>query len=389
MSAPRQAILDWAMRLVSLDTTSRDPNLPLIEVVAAELRERGLATHVRPAPSHGWANLIATIPSADGSLDGGVVLSGHTDVVPVDGQNWTSAPFEPQIRDGRLYGRGAADMKGFIACVLALLPDMLAAQLTEPIHLAFSYDEELGCIGGEQIVKDFADLGLHPRCAIIGEPTMMRAIRGHKSVNSVRIEFRGVACHSSLKPHGLNAIEHAAVVIRQISEYGDRLAATGPYDDAYEVPYSTVGVNIVHGGIANNTVADSCVIEADFRTIAADDPRALYDTLRGYALAQGDVMTAAHPDAGVDVRLLSMVPGLETSPDGPAVELARALGLEVSDAKVTYGTEAGQFSGAGMDAIVCGPGDIAQAHGANEYVALDQLAACETMLTRLVQQLSR
>ena len=389
MPAPRQETLDWAMRLVSLDTTSRDPNLPLIDVIAAELHERGLATHVRPAPTPGWANLIATIPARGGATDGGAVLSGHTDVVPVDGQDWASEPFAPVVRDGRLYGRGAADMKGFIACVLALLPDMLAAELTEPIHLAFSYDEEIGCLGGEQIVKDFADLGLTPRCAIIGEPSMMRAIRGHKSVNLVEMEFRGFACHSSLKPHGLNAIEHAAAVIRRIAEYGEQLAANGPYDDAYEVPYSTVGTNIVHGGIASNTVADACVIQADFRTIAADDPREFFETLRGFALAEEQVMRQAHPAGRVEVRLKSLVPGLDTAADGPAAHLARDLELELSDAKVTYGTEAGQFSGAGMDAIVCGPGDIAQAHGPNEYVELDQLGACEQMLERLIAHLSR
>lgn len=389
MNAPRQQTLDWAMRLVSHDTTSRDPNLPMIEVIAEELRQRGLASHVRPAPEHGWANLIATIPAADGGTDGGVVLSGHTDVVPVDGQTWVSEPFAPAIRDGRLYGRGACDMKGFIACVLALLPDMLAARLAEPIHLAFSYDEEIGCVGGEQIVKDFADLGLHPRVAIIGEPSMMRAIRGHKSVNLVEMEFRGLACHSSLKPHGLNAIEHAAAVIRRIAEYGESLAARGPFDVAYEVPYSTVGVNIVRGGIASNTVADSCVIQVDFRTIAADDQREFYERLRGFALEQEQIMRQANPAGSVEVRLLSLVPGLDSAPDGPAARLAADLGLEVSDTKVTYGTEAGQFSGAGMDAIVCGPGDIAQAHGADEYVELDQLAQCEAMIERLIAYLGR
>lgn len=389
MGGPRQETLDWVMRLVSLDTTSRDPNLPLIEVVAAELHARGLPTHVRPAPEHGWANLIATIPAADGGTHGGVVLSGHTDVVPVDGQHWSSEPFAPAIRDGRLYGRGSCDMKGFIACVLAALPEMLAARLTEPIHLAFSYDEELGCIGGEQIVKDFADLGLLPRVAIIGEPSMMRAIRGHKSVNLVEMEFRGVACHSSLKPRGLNAIEHAATVIRRIAEYGEQLAAGGPYDEAYEVSYSTVGVNLVHGGIASNTVADGCVIQADFRTIAANDPGEFYETLRGFALAEEQVMRQAHPASRVDVRLQSLVPGLDTAPDGPAARLAADLGLELSEQKVTYGTEAGQFSAAGIDAIVCGPGDIAQAHGPDEYVELAQLAQCEAMLTRLVEHLSQ
>lgn len=380
--------MDWATRLVGLDTTSRDPNLPLIEVVAAELRARGLTTHVRPAPDDGWANLIATIPAADGSTDGGVVLSGHTDVVPVDGQDWGSEPFAPQVRDGRLYGRGSADMKGFIACVLALLPDMQAAALREPIHVAFSYDEEIGCVGGDQIVKDFADLGLRPRVAIIGEPTMMRAIRGHKSVNLAEFRFTGLGCHSSLKPHGLNAIEYAADVISRIRELGERFAQEGPFDPAYEIGHTTIGVNLISGGIASNTVADSCVFQADFRTIAADDPQGVVDELQALADEAQRRMREANPAGAVELRILSRVPGLDTAPDGPAARLFAELGVPVSDELVTYGTEAGQFSGAGMDAIVCGPGDIAQAHGTDEYVELDQLARCEAFLTRLIEHLS-
>ncbi|WP_116116125.1 acetylornithine deacetylase [Austwickia chelonae] len=386
MSSPRRSTIDWAMRLISLDTTSRDPNLPLIDIVREELSASGVTTHVCAGPQEGKANLIATIPAADGSTDGGVVLSGHTDVVPVDGQQWTSEPFAPQIRDGRLYGRGSADMKGFLACVLSALPDMQKASLREPIHLAFSYDEEVGCLGGDQIVKDLAELGLTPRVAIIGEPTMMRAVLGHKSVNLVEMEFHGHACHSSLKPRGLNAIEHAAVVIRRISELGEHFAANGPFDDAYEIAHSTIGVNIVRGGIASNTVADHCLVQADFRTIAAEDPRAVVETLRAFAQEESEMMRARHPSGGVDFRVASMVPGLESSPQGAAAALIERLGRPLETNKVTYGTEAGQFSDAGIDAVVCGPGDIAQAHGTDEYVELAQLAACEAMLSALIEE---
>ncbi|GAB76794.1 acetylornithine deacetylase [Austwickia chelonae] len=388
MSVPRHHTVDWAMRLISLDTTSRDPNLPLIDVVREELAEHGVTSHVRPGPQEGKANLIATIPAADGSTEGGVVLSGHTDVVPVDGQRWTSAPFTPQVREGRLYGRGSADMKGFLACVLSAVPDMQKASLREPIHLAFSYDEEVGCLGGDQIVKDLADLGLTPRVAIIGEPTMMRAVLGHKSVNLVEMEFHGHACHSSLKPHGLNAIEHAAVVIRRISELGGHFATEGPTDEAYEIAHTTIGVNTVRGGIASNTVADRCLIQADFRTIAAEDPRAVVETLRAFAEEESAVMRARHPSGRVDFTVVSMVPGLETSPQGAAADLIGRLGRPLAQEKVTYGTEAGQFSEAGIDAVVCGPGDIAQAHGTDEYVELAQLAMCEEMLDALVAELS-
>lgn len=212
------ASLPWITRLVAIDTTSRDSNLPLIEVVATELREHGIEPEIFPTPDGAKANLVATIPAADGSRTGGVVLSGHTDVVPVDGQDWDSDPFEVTERDGRLYGRGTADMKGFIAVGIAALPQMVAASLREPIHFALTYDEEVGCLGGAQIVKEIAGLGLAPRAAIVGEPTSMRVITGHKSMNVVAVTFHGVAAHSSLTPSGVNAIEYAASFVRFVRE---------------------------------------------------------------------------------------------------------------------------------------------------------------------------
>lgn len=388
---PRPQTLDWAQRLIALDTTSRNSNLPLIALVEEELTRLGVTFHRCPDPTGTKANLIATIPAADGSRDGGVVLSGHTDVVPVDGQRWTSDPFTPVVRDGRLYGRGACDMKGFLAVVLAALPDLVAATLSEPVHLAFSYDEELGCIGGDQIVKDFAGLGLSPRVALIGEPTSMRVIAAHKSVNLALIEVTGLAVHSSLKPRGVNAIEHAARIVTAISELGDEYARSGARDEAYDVPHTTIGINLIQGGIASNTVADHCALEADFRTIAADDPLVVLDQIRAIASAEDERMRSAYPgrDVGVRVTTKSLVPGLESSLDGLAAQLAEALGGVAGGDKVAYGTEAGQFSGAGMDAVVVGPGSIEQAHGPDEYVELSQLALCDEMLAALVAHLSR
>lgn len=388
MTTPLPASLPWVERLVSIDTTSRDSNLPLIEVVAQEMRSRGIEPHILPTDDGTKANLLATVPAADGSTSGGVVLSGHTDVVPVDGQSWTSAPFEPQVRDGRLYGRGTCDMKAYIAVALHTLPAMLEAELSEPIHFALSYDEELGCLGGAVLVKQIADLGLAPRVCIVGEPTMMQVVRAHKSINSVRVTFHGVAAHSSLTPNGVNAVEHAAAFITKMRAMATSWRTEGPYDSAFPVAYSTTSVNIVEGGIAGNTVPDRCVVQLEFRTIAADDPEVVTDRLRGFVAEIEAEMKAEDERAHVDVEVLAAVPGLDTEADSTAVELAVALGAEASPEKVTYGTEAGQFAGSGIETVVCGPGDIAQAHAADEFVDLAQIQQCERFMTDLVARLS-
>ena len=390
MTSTTPRSLDWVIRLCSIDSTSRLSNLPVISIVADEAQRLGLDPKIRPRPDNPEkANLLITVPAADGSTAGGVVLSGHTDVVPVDGQDWDSDPFRPEVRDGRLYGRGTCDMKGFIGVAVALLPDMIAADLTEPIHLALSYDEEIGCIGGEQIVKDIANLGLTPRAAIIGEPSSMRVITGHKSVNLAKVTFRGRAAHSSLTSAGVNAIEYAAKFIRYVRGRADHWKAEGPFDEAYELPYSTTGSNMVNGGIASNTVPELCVVHCEFRTIGTVNPQVTMAEYEAYALELGAQMKAEHPSASVEFEVLAAVPGLDTPADSAAISLGRELGGLASEDKVTYGTEAGQFAGAGMEAIVCGPGDIAQAHTANEWIALDQLVACEQFVTRLIQHLSR
>ena len=227
---------DWIRRLVEIDSTSRLSNLPVIELIADEARRLGLTPHVCPTPDGQKANLLITVPAEDGTTAGGVVLSGHSDVVPVDGQRWSSDPFVPEVRDGRLYGRGTCDMKGFVGVAVALLPDMIAAELREPIHLAISYDEEVGCLGGDQIVKDIADLGLAPRACIVGEPSSMRVITGHKSISWARVTFRGRSAHSSLTAEGVNAIEYAARLVTFVRGIADEWKAQGPFDAAYLIP---------------------------------------------------------------------------------------------------------------------------------------------------------
>lgn len=382
--------LDWIIRLVSIDSTSRFSNLPVIELVAEEARRLGLDPKICPKPEDPQkANLLVTVPAADGSTSGGVVLSGHSDVVPVDGQDWHSDPFAPEIRDGRLYGRGTCDMKGFIGVAVALLPDMIAAELTEPIHLALSYDEELGCQGGDQMVKDIAELGLNPRACVVGEPSSMRVITGHKSVNLARITFHGKAAHSSLTPHGVNAIEYAAQLVTWIRGRADDWRVNGPFDEAYAIPYTTTGSTLISGGIATNTVPDLCIVHAEFRTIGAVDAHVTMTEYEAYARELEARMQAEDPSARVEFEVLGAVPGLNTPSTAEAISLGVALGGVASEDKVTYGTEAGQFSGAGIETVVCGPGDIAQAHTANEWIELDQIRACEDFIGRLITHLSR
>lgn len=385
--SPSQAALDWVMRLVSLDTTSRDSNLPLIEVVAQEIRACGIEPVLVPNDTGTKANLIATFPADDGSTEGGIVLSGHTDVVPVDGQDWSSDPFTPQTRDGRLYGRGTCDMKSFIGVVASRLSEIAAAPLREPIHLALSYDEEVGCVGAVDLVKDLVGRGLRPRACIVGEPSSMRAVRGHKSMNVIRVDFHGVAAHSSLTPRGVNAIEYAAAFVRFVRAVAEGFRDHGPYDDAFDVPYTTCSVNVVSGGIAVNTVPADATAVFEFRTIAADDPSALLDRFRSELDGIERLMQQENGAARIELTVLAQAPGLDTALDAQVVDLVTGWGGEASSAKVAYGTEAGLFDQAGIPTVVCGPGDIAQAHAPDEFVALEQIARCERMIDALIADL--
>jgi acetylornithine deacetylase len=382
------ASLPWIERLVKIDTTSRNSNLELIAVLEAELDRLGVASRRLPNSDGSKANLLATLPATDGSTAGGIVLSGHTDVVPVDGQKWTSDPFTPELRDGRLYGRGTADMKSFIGVIMHKLPELVGARLTQPVHLAFSYDEEVGCLGGADIAESLGSGSEPPKVCIVGEPSSMRVIAGHKSSNLVEVIFHGRSAHSSLTPEGVNAIEYAARLVTVVRDLADGRRADGPYDDAYRVPWTTAGVNMVDGGIAGNTVPERCRVFYDFRTIAGDDPTAIIDQISAEARRLESQMQTEHAEAWVDVNVLAQVPSLDSSPDGAAYQLALELGGSPSPDKVTYGTEAGQFALAGIDAVVCGPGDIAQAHAADEYIELEQIGAAERFVHRLIAHLS-
>ncbi|MEX3845450.1 acetylornithine deacetylase [Paraburkholderia sp. BR10882] len=387
-NAPSQATLDWVRTLVAIDTTSHVPNLGLIETVRDALAREGVEATLIHDRREGWANLFATVPAHDGALDGGIVLSGHTDVVPVAGQQWESDPFQPVVRDDRLYGRGTCDMKGFIGTALALLPQIRAARLSQPVHFALSYDEELGCVGAPHMIAELGRRGLRPAGCIVGEPTGMRPVIAHKGIHTYQCCVRGHAAHSSLTPNGLNAIEYAARLICHIRDLADQFRAQGPFDGLFDVPYTTAQTSLIEGGNAINTVPAECRFSFEFRNLPSVAPEAVFDRIENWARENVlPKMRAEHPDAAIEFRRMSSSPGLDAAEEAAITQLVRALTGDPQRRKVAYGTEAGLFAQAGIPTVVCGPGHIEQAHRANEYVSLEQLASGERFLQRLIQGL--
>ncbi|MCA8908427.1 MAG: acetylornithine deacetylase [Rhodospirillaceae bacterium] len=369
--------------LVGFPTVSRMSNLDLIGFVEGYLAGLGVASH-RVADETGQkANLFATIGPADTP---GVCLSGHTDVVPVDGQAWSDDPFAMVGRDGRLYGRGTVDMKGFVATVLALVPEMLAAPLKTPIHLAFSYDEEVGCLGVRRLI---AALPVRPAMCIVGEPTGMAPVIAHKGKRSYRVEVTGFACHSSQAPRGVNAVDYAAELVCHLRRLAARLRSDGPFDAGFDPPHSTVHTGTFAGGTALNIVPDRASLEWEIRHLPDHDPAPIVAEVERLAREVLEPeMRATAPDCAIRSTEIINYPGFAVPADAPVVALARNLSGANATAKVAYGTEAGLFQAAGIPTVVCGPGSIDQAHKPDEFIALDQIAACETFLRRLIRRLS-
>jgi acetylornithine deacetylase len=370
--------------LVGFDTTSRNPNLPLIDWVESYLDRCGVTYERIPDQAGVKANIWATIGPADKP---GYILSGHSDVVPVDGQSWASDPFRLSRRDGKLYGRGATDMKGFVACCLAAVPDIKARRLARPIHLAISYDEEVGCIGVQDIIARIKQLPVKPAGCFVGEPSLMAVIVGHKSKRSLRVNVRGHTAHSSLAPQGVNAVEYAARLICKIRDISERLAHEGARDPLYDVPFTTGHTGTVNGGTALNIVPESCTFEFEFRAIGVDDVNALTEEVTAYGRdVLEPAMKAVAPEAGIEFIDRSNFPGLNTSPDDGVVALAKQLAGASDYAKVAFGTEAGRFSAAGIPSVVIGPGSIDQAHKADEFIAESEVAKCVAFIDRLTAQ---
>ena len=376
--------IEMIQRLVGFDTVSARSNLALIEFVRDYLSGYGIESRLTFDAGGGKANLFATIGGpAEG---GGVVLSGHTDVVPVEGQPWESDPFHVVARDGRLYGRGTADMKSFLAVALALVPEVRKRELKVPIHLALSYDEEVGCLGVPALLRDVADaLPRPPRLAIIGEPTMMRVANRHKGIHAFETRVTGRDGHSSGTHRGVNAIVHAAEIIGFLDALAAEQRRQGPFEEGFDPPYTTINVGTVEGGTALNIIPRHCAFRWEFRPVPATDPADLLTRVETF-VAESVLprMRAVAAEAEVVTVARCAVPPLLPEADSPAETLARALTGANAAIGAAFVTEAGLFQQAGIPAVVCGPGSIEQAHQPNEYIALDQVAACEAFLRRLI-----
>lgn len=384
---------EWLQTLVGFDTTSRYSNLALIETVRDDLAKQGIQSELVYNPEQNKANLFATLPATHGAnagqTDGGIVLSGHTDVVPVDGQKWDTDPFTLTEKDGRLYGRGSCDMKGFIASALSLVPDFLAMPRVKPIHLALSYDEEVGCMGVGTLLDKLKREQFRAEGCVVGEPTGMQVVVAHKGINAFTCKVHGKAAHSSLTPQGCNAIEHAARLICAIREIADSYKANGPYDASFDVPFTTMTTNQIRGGIAVNTIPDLCEFTYEFRNLPGMSPQTIQAKVEAYIRDKLEpAMKAECADAGIEVETVALTPELETAEQEAITMLVRALTQDHQIRKVAYATEAGMFREIGIPTVVCGPGHIMQAHKPNEFVEISQLQRCDDFLRKLGQSLT-
>ncbi|MBS0907447.1 acetylornithine deacetylase [Pantoea dispersa] len=367
--------------LVAFDTTSRESNLALIDFCWRYLSGLGVTCELMHNAERSKANLYARLGPAG---SGGVMLSGHSDVVPVDGQTWTVPPFALTERDGKLYGRGTADMKGFLACMLAAVPHFLAQPLRQPLHLAISYDEEVGCLGVRSLVKALAQRSDRPAICLIGEPTELRPVLGHKGKLAMRCEVQGAACHSAYAPQGVNAIEYAAKLIQRLTVIGERLAAPERQDARFDPPFTTVQTGVIHGGRALNIVPDACSFDFEVRTLPQEDAQQVAEELVAYAQQTLEPqMRAVQPASAIRFSPLSAYPGLDTAAHSAAAQLIARLSGSDSFGTVAFGTEGGLFAAAGIPCVVCGPGSMEQGHKPDEFITLAQLDACDSLLRRL------
>jgi acetylornithine deacetylase len=387
-AVPQVASLEMIRTLVGYDTTSRDSNLGLIHWVRDYLAGFGIASQLTYDDDQRKANLFATLPAQDGNaVTGGVVLSGHSDVVPVDDQPWDTAPFAATVVGDRLHGRGVTDMKSFSAIGLAQVPELLRRGLRRPLHFALSYDEEVGCIGVRRLIADIAVRGIKPASCIIGEPSGMRVVVANKGKKSYRCRVRGHEAHSALTPLGVNAVQVASELVTFLARMARAFRERGPFDAAYEVPYTTVHTGVIRGGTALNIVPRDCRFDFEFRHLPSEDPDALLAEVKRFAATLLPEMHAVDPAAHIEFDPLSATPGFDSHGSTEIAELAKRCSGNKEIGKVSFGSEASLFHSAGLATVICGPGHIAQAHQPNEWVELSQLAACEAFMRRLADQI--
>lgn len=373
-------------RLIGFDTVSRNSNLGLIEWVRDYLSALGVRTRLSYDAAGGKANLFATLGETGGP---GLVLCGHTDVVPVDGQPWNTDPFRAEFRDGRIYGRGSCDMKSFIACALAAAPRLLAARLAQPVHLAFTYDEEVGCVGVTTLLADLRQAGIRCSGCIVGEPTGMQVMTAHKGQRVYRCSVRGVEAHSSLAPFAVNAVEYAARLVAFIRDVAADARDTGPRDAKFSVPHTTMQTAMISGGTAPNIVPRDCEFQFDMRYLPGTDPAGFIERIERYARTSlVPEMRQVSAEAGIVLELLAEAPDLNTPEDDRIVGLGMRLAGNDEPGRAAFATDGGHFHRAGVPTIVVGPGSIDQAHKPNEFIELEQVAQCERFLARLRDDLS-
>lgn len=370
-------------RLIAFPTVSLQSNLALLDYVESLLVPAGITVRRFAHADGSRANLWATVGP---EIDGGIILSGHSDVVPVAGQDWQSDPFVLRHDDGRMYGRGAVDMKGFVAVAIHTMLKAAEQDLQRPLHLALSYDEEVGCLGVRGMIETLAREPLRPALCLIGEPTGMRLATGHKGKMALRACCHGQEGHSALAPDALNALHLGASFIQRLQMRQEALASGGAQDHAYAIPYTTLHAGMMKGGEALNIVPASCEIDFEIRHIAGDDPAAIVSDLRSDAEDIAAPYRDKFPGAMITIEELSGYPGLDTTADSPMVALIQALlGSNLPTIKVAYGTEGGLFAqGLDIPVLICGPGDMAQGHKPDEYVEVSQIERCEQFLERLV-----
>ncbi|MGZ5787153.1 MAG: acetylornithine deacetylase [Ramlibacter sp.] len=372
--------LELAQALVRMDTVSERSNLALIHFIRDELARVGVASRLTFNADRTKANLFATLGEGKPA---GLILSGHTDTVPWDGQVWSSDPLDPQVRQDRLYGRGSADMKSFIAIAVAHAQDFLDSCAPFAFHFAFSFDEEVGCFGAKALIADLRDAGIAPLACIVGEPTSMVPAIAHKGVYRYKCCVRGKDAHSSLTPQSVNAIEMGARVIGKLRDMAERFEREEPRYEGFDVPFSTASVGQFHGGIADNVVPREAQFRYEFRDLPTADVTAMQREVMDHARSLEPAMKRVAPDAGFRFETLCEVPSFLGSAGDAVTRLAQRLSGEQRTTEVAFGTEAGLFKNAGIPTVVCGPGSINQAHQADEYVSLEQLARCEAFMRQL------
>ena len=384
----RYSPLEMLEKLVSFDTVSRNSNLPIIEFIKEYLTSYGISCELVYNNEKTKSNLFANVGPNE---PGGVILSGHTDVVPIDGQNWQTDPFKITEKNGKIFGRGTCDMKGFNAICLALVPDMLKAGLNKPIQLAFSYDEEVGCVGAPSMIRKMRKNLPIAKSVIVGEPTMLKLVDGHKASIGLDTEVTGFEVHSSLLPTGVSAIMTAAKLINWITNKTDENQKRTPHqeDKMFVPPYTTLHVGKIQGGTAANITAKKCSFTMDIRCLPSDDGESLIKEYEEYAKYIENQVKQIRPEAYITISRHHWVPGLKPEQNGSADSLVRKLTGHNSTGKVSYGTEAGQFQEEGYSTVICGPGSIEQAHQPNEYLAKEQLSLGTNFIKSLIKDLSR